>query len=161
VGDAWYAGPGTKLATLRRQLGVYRAELDRLDRPLPSVLPVRRDVFLTTDRAERSSLPEVLRRRYLAQQASGYQDDLPSDDRELRSGITRADDGWQELVADEVIAGDVHECAAQLSALAGEVSAAGAEALAVLRVAWPGIDSAGLLDQLDALGDLCGQLAAA
>lgn len=161
IGDAWYVGPGTKLPTLRRQAGVYRAELDRLARPMPTVLPVRRDVFLTVDRAERRELPNVLRRRYQAQAASGYQDDLPSRDRETRAGMTRTDDAWHRLIGEEVIAGDIDECRSQLGAVGEQVRAEGAQALVVVRVAWPGIDRVRLLEQLDAIGELSGHLAAA
>lgn len=158
IGDAWYAGPGADLATIDRQAGVYATELARWGRPMPAVLPIRRDVFLTTGRTDRDRLADTLARRHAAQQASGYQGDLPAAARAARAGLAETGTGWAELVGPEVIAGDAEECVAQLAALAPHVPA---EPLVVLRVAWPAIDPAELLAQLDAIGDLTRRLTAA
>jgi alkanesulfonate monooxygenase SsuD/methylene tetrahydromethanopterin reductase-like flavin-dependent oxidoreductase (luciferase family) len=151
IGDAWYAGPGTNLTALQRQAGVYRDELARLGRAGPDCQPVRRDVFLTTTREQRAELPVVLRRRYAAQQASAYQDDLPAADRAARADLTAVDDGWTGLIGHEVIAGGLDECRDQMADLATRV---GREPLVVIRVAWPTISPAAVLEQLDALGEL-------
>ncbi|HEX5404968.1 MAG TPA: LLM class flavin-dependent oxidoreductase [Pseudonocardiaceae bacterium] len=156
VGEAWYVGPGTNVATLDRQLDVYRGELARIGRDMPSVLPIRRDVFLTTGAADRQRLDATLARRYQAQGESGYQGDLPSTDRAARADLAASGADWTGLVGPEVISGDLHECADQLVELATHIPT---EALVVLRVAWPHLDSAGVLDQLDALGELTPRLA--
>jgi alkanesulfonate monooxygenase SsuD/methylene tetrahydromethanopterin reductase-like flavin-dependent oxidoreductase (luciferase family) len=157
VGDAWYAGPGADLATIDRQVGVYTAELARWGREMPAILPIRRDVFLTTGPADRERLGDTLARRHAAQRASGYQGDLPAAARAARAGLAESGSGWAALAGPEVIAGNAEECAAQLAALAGHLPA---EPLVVLRVAWPAIDPAGLLARLDAIGELTRRLAA-
>jgi alkanesulfonate monooxygenase SsuD/methylene tetrahydromethanopterin reductase-like flavin-dependent oxidoreductase (luciferase family) len=156
VGEAWYVGPGTNVATLDRQLGVYREELARVGRAMPAGLPIRRDVFLTTDAADRERLDATLARRYQAQGESGYQGDLPSQDRVARADLAASGADWASLVGHEVISGDFYDCADQLVELATHIPA---EALVMLRVAWPHLDSEQLLDQLDALGELTPRLA--
>lgn len=156
IGDAWYVGPGADLTTIDRQIGVYAAELARWGRPMPAVLPIRRDVFLTTTRGDRARLADTLASRHAAQRASGYQGDLPVAARTARAGLVASGTGWAGLAGSEVIAGDSGECAGQLAALAGQLPA---EPLVVLRVAWPAIEPAELLAQLDGIGDLTRQLA--
>ena len=52
LGDCWYIGPGVEIATVERQMEVYRRALDASGKPFPAELPMRREVFVAKTRAE-------------------------------------------------------------------------------------------------------------
>lgn len=49
VGDTWFVNPHATTATITRQMGLYRAELARLGKPFPRVLPVFKEIFCARD----------------------------------------------------------------------------------------------------------------
>jgi alkanesulfonate monooxygenase SsuD/methylene tetrahydromethanopterin reductase-like flavin-dependent oxidoreductase (luciferase family) len=42
LGDCWYIGPGVEIATVERQMTLYRRALDAAGKPFPAELPMRR-----------------------------------------------------------------------------------------------------------------------
>ena len=50
LGDAWVINPHATLHTIRRQMGLYRAALERLDKPFPAELPMMRGECSQVDR---------------------------------------------------------------------------------------------------------------
>jgi len=50
LGDAWFINPHATLASLRRMIAVYRAELKACGKPFPSDLPVFKEVFCARDK---------------------------------------------------------------------------------------------------------------
>jgi alkanesulfonate monooxygenase SsuD/methylene tetrahydromethanopterin reductase-like flavin-dependent oxidoreductase (luciferase family) len=51
LGDNWFINPHATVATIRRQVALYREELSRLKKPLPAVQPAIKEVFCAKDRA--------------------------------------------------------------------------------------------------------------
>jgi alkanesulfonate monooxygenase SsuD/methylene tetrahydromethanopterin reductase-like flavin-dependent oxidoreductase (luciferase family) len=51
LGDSWFINPHATIPEIQRQLGLYRAELARLGKPFPGVLPYIREIYCAKDRA--------------------------------------------------------------------------------------------------------------
>ena len=51
MGDSWFINPHAAIDTIRRQMEVYRAELDACGKPFPDELPIVKEVFCAKDRA--------------------------------------------------------------------------------------------------------------
>ncbi|MGI9424819.1 MAG: LLM class flavin-dependent oxidoreductase [Hyphomicrobiaceae bacterium] len=51
LGDSWFINPHAAIDTIRRQMDVYRQELDSLAKPFPAELPIVKEVFCAKDRA--------------------------------------------------------------------------------------------------------------
>jgi alkanesulfonate monooxygenase SsuD/methylene tetrahydromethanopterin reductase-like flavin-dependent oxidoreductase (luciferase family) len=49
VGDTWFVNPHATTATIKRQMALYRAELGRLGKPFPHVVPVIKEIFCAGD----------------------------------------------------------------------------------------------------------------
>ncbi len=52
MADAWFINPHNTLATLDRQMDLYRRELDRCGKPFPAELPMMRETFIARSREE-------------------------------------------------------------------------------------------------------------
>lgn len=52
LGDCWYVGPGIEIATVARQMELYRRALDEAGKNFPAELPMRRGVFVARTRDE-------------------------------------------------------------------------------------------------------------
>src|SRR6185503_9479434 len=52
LGDCWYINPHNTLATIERQMDLYRRALDEYRRPFPAEVPMRREVFVAAPRTE-------------------------------------------------------------------------------------------------------------
>src|SRR5579871_5588615 len=52
LADCWYINPHNTLATIERQMELYKRALDRAGRPFPAEVPMRREVFIARSRAE-------------------------------------------------------------------------------------------------------------
>ena len=109
LGDCWYIGPGIAVATLARQIDLYRRALDAAGKPFPEELPMRREVFVARTRQEaiRRCAP-YLGGKYKAYHAWGQ--DLPPDD----SGF---DQEFEALIGDRFLIGSPDEVAEQVLAL--------------------------------------------
>jgi alkanesulfonate monooxygenase SsuD/methylene tetrahydromethanopterin reductase-like flavin-dependent oxidoreductase (luciferase family) len=61
LGNCWYLNPHQTIDTLNRQMTIYREELDKLGKPFPSEVPIRREVFVapTREEAERIAAPFI------------------------------------------------------------------------------------------------------
>jgi alkanesulfonate monooxygenase SsuD/methylene tetrahydromethanopterin reductase-like flavin-dependent oxidoreductase (luciferase family) len=52
MADAWFVNPHNKLATLSRQMDVYKRELDVCGKPFPAEFPMAREVFVARSRED-------------------------------------------------------------------------------------------------------------
>src|SRR5215470_7233136 len=50
IGDTWIINPHATLATIQRQMGLYRAALARLRKPFPAELPLMREICVADTR---------------------------------------------------------------------------------------------------------------
>lgn len=100
LGDCWYINPHQKLETIRRQMDVYKAELDRLGKPFPAELPIRREVFCapTYEEAQRIAGP-YMKSMYDAYVAWGQDKAMAEGDRDISMA-------YEELARDRFIVGD-------------------------------------------------------
>src|SRR5262245_33722818 len=51
MADAWFVNPHATLATIRRQMAIYRAELSAAGKSAPRELPIVKEVYCAKDRA--------------------------------------------------------------------------------------------------------------
>ena len=49
LGDSWFVNPHATIPEITRQLALYRAELARLGKPFPTVLPYAREIYCAKD----------------------------------------------------------------------------------------------------------------
>jgi alkanesulfonate monooxygenase SsuD/methylene tetrahydromethanopterin reductase-like flavin-dependent oxidoreductase (luciferase family) len=132
LGDTWIINPHARLDVLKRQLDIYKRELESLRKPFPKVLPIIRDAYVaeTTNQALADARP-FLEAKYKTYVAWGQ-------DRALPAGEDRLDLPFESLRGDRFLVGDPDEVTEQVARLR--------EALAVnhliLRMQWPGADNA-------------------
>jgi alkanesulfonate monooxygenase SsuD/methylene tetrahydromethanopterin reductase-like flavin-dependent oxidoreductase (luciferase family) len=109
LGDCWYIGPAVEIATVERQMELYRRALDGARRPFPVELPMRREVFVakTKDDAIRLCAP-YLGAKYKAYHS--WRQELPQDD----SGFEQ---DFVSLIGDRFLIGSPDEVAEQIIAL--------------------------------------------
>ena len=109
LGDCWYVGPGVEIATVERQMELYRRALDAAGKPFPAELPMRREVFVAKTRTEAIRLcAPYLGAKYKAYHSWGQE--LPADD----SGF---DQDFESLIGDRFLIGSPDEVAEQILAI--------------------------------------------
>ena len=142
LGDTWVINPHATISTIERQIGLYRAALDRLGKPFPAELPMMREVCVadTRDEALRLARPS-LEQKYRAYVAWGQHRALPADD-----DMTAA---FDELVRDRFIIGDPAACAEEIQRCADTI---GADTM-IFRVRWPGMPHDAVLRSLHLLAE--------
>jgi len=108
VADCWYLNPHQTLTTLRRQMDIYREELDRGGKPFPTELPIRREVFCaqTHDEAVRIAAP------YMKAMYDAYID--WGQDKRMAEGDNDISMAYDELARDRFIVGDPDEVAEEM-----------------------------------------------
>lgn len=142
IGDTWVINPHATLATIARQMGLYRAALEKHGKPFPAELPLMREICVaeSRDAAMRLARPS-LEQKYRAYVAWGQQRALPSDD-----DMTQA---FDDLLRDRFIMGSPEECADEVQRC---VSETGANTM-IFRVTWPGMPREGVLEGLRLLAE--------
>jgi alkanesulfonate monooxygenase SsuD/methylene tetrahydromethanopterin reductase-like flavin-dependent oxidoreductase (luciferase family) len=142
LGDTWIVNPHATLATIRRQMALYRAALGRLRKPFPTELPMLREICVAGSRAAALELARPsLEQKYRAYVAWGQHKALPGDD-----DMTQA---FQGLVHDRFVLGDPVQCAEELQRCVDET---GANTM-IFRVGWPGMPQEVILGNLRRLGE--------
>src|SRR5262245_61338221 len=142
IGDTWIVNPHATIATIARQVDLFRATRARLGKPAPAEIPVIRELCIgeTRDEAVRVSRPH-LERKYQAYVSWGQHKMLPGDD-----DMTQTVDG---LARDRFIIGDPAECAAEIQRT---VERTGATAM-IFRLHWPGSPHEAVMRSLRLLGE--------
>lgn len=142
LGDCWYINPHNSLATIARQMEVYRRALDEYGKPFPAELPMRREVFVAPTRAEaiRRARP-YLEVKYRTYREWGQDKVMPQGDHFAH--------GFEELLDDRFLFGAPAEVAAQLIALERRFGATNL----VASLHWPGMPVNLALDQMQILAE--------
>jgi alkanesulfonate monooxygenase SsuD/methylene tetrahydromethanopterin reductase-like flavin-dependent oxidoreductase (luciferase family) len=110
LADCWYINPHNTLATIERQMEVYKRALDEYKKPFPAELPMRREVFVAKSRAEAIRLAQpYLEEKYKAYRAWGQDKVMPQGD--------DFDHDFNELLRDRFLMGSPAEVADQIVAL--------------------------------------------
>jgi alkanesulfonate monooxygenase SsuD/methylene tetrahydromethanopterin reductase-like flavin-dependent oxidoreductase (luciferase family) len=142
LGDTWIINPHATLATIRRQMTLYRAALVRLGKPFPAELPMLREICVGDSRAAALALARPsLEAKYRAYVAWGQHKVLPVDD-----DMTQA---FDQLLRDRFVLGDPVQCADELQRCIDET---GTDTL-IFRVNWPGMPQADILRSMRLLGE--------
>ncbi len=142
LGDCWYINPHSTLSTIERQIGIYKRALDEAGKAFPRELPMRREVFVATTRAEaiRRAQP-YLEEKYKAYRAWGQDKVMPAGD--------DFDHGFADLLEDRFLLGSPAEIAEQIVRLNNRL---GVNHI-VASVHWPGMPNSLALDQLQILAE--------
>ncbi len=110
MADAWFINPHNTMATLDRQMELYRRELDRCGKPFPADLPIMRETFVARSRDEAIRLARpALEAKYAAYRAWGQDKVMPESD---NFGVA-----FEELLDDRFLLGSPDEVAEQIIAL--------------------------------------------
>lgn len=140
-GDACLINPHASLATVERQMGLYRRALAEAGRPFPQEAPIFKECSIA--RTREAALANA--RPYLLQKYKAYADwglDKPMPKEE------RLQVPYEELVRDRFIIGTPDECASEVRRYH--------ERLGVnhflLRLQWPGMPQKLVLDQIELAG---------
>ena len=138
LADCWYIPPHNQLDVVLRQLDVFRSELDRVGRPFPAELPMRREVFVAPTRAEAVRLcgPSLLR-KYETYHQWGQSADLPEGD--------TLDRTLEDLIDDRFLIGSPDEVSDQLITFC---RATGVNHV-ILSIHWPGMEIAVANDAIE------------
>ncbi len=107
LGDTWFVNPHATMATIKRQMELYRAELDRLGKPWPRVLPMIKEIFCARDRQTALEMAgPYLANKYKTYASWGQDDVLPSDETFHQP--------FEELLKDRFVLGSPEDCYEQL-----------------------------------------------
>jgi alkanesulfonate monooxygenase SsuD/methylene tetrahydromethanopterin reductase-like flavin-dependent oxidoreductase (luciferase family) len=139
LGDAWVLNPHAKLETLERQMReVYLPELGGRR---PAELPMRREVYVTRDRATaiREAAPWLFP-KYQTYVAWGQERPMPSDDRLAGE--------FDELLRDRFILGSPAECFEELARYEERLGVTEV----IVRVQWPGMPQAQAMRAIETIG---------
>jgi alkanesulfonate monooxygenase SsuD/methylene tetrahydromethanopterin reductase-like flavin-dependent oxidoreductase (luciferase family) len=140
IGDCWYINPHNTLATIERQMELYKRALDAAGKPFPEEVPMRREVFVAASRAEAIRLAQpYLEEKYRAYRAWGQDQVMPEGD--------DFDHEFAELLEDRFLMGSPAEVAEQMVRLNRRL---GVNHI-VASVHWPGMPNSLALEQLEIL----------
>jgi len=107
LGDSWFTNPHATIPTITRQMSLYRAELARLGKPLPRVLPYLREIFCAKDTAMALEMAGPhLAEKYRTYATWGQDEVLPGNDSFSQP--------FEALLRDRFVLGSPEECYEQL-----------------------------------------------
>ncbi len=128
VGDTWFVSPHATMATVKRQITLYRSELARLGKPFPRVLPLCKEIFCARDTPTALEMAgPYLAQKYRTYAAWGQDAVLPGDETFRQP--------FESLLRDRFVLGSPAECYEQLRPCWEEVGAT----FLVLRTHWSGM----------------------
>ncbi len=142
VADAWYINPHNTLATVERQLDLYKRALDACGKPFPAEFPIMREVFVAGSRAEaiRRARP-FLEAKYQAYAEWGQDKAMPAGD--------DFGGGFDALVRDRFLFGSPAEIAEQIVGIRRRF---GCNYFCV-GVHWPGMPNSLAYEQMQILAE--------
>lgn len=143
LGDTWIINPHARLDTLTRQMNeVYLPALKEFDRPAPSELPIRREIFVGEDRADafRRAAPWLMP-KYATYTSWGQDKALPSDDDFPEEA--------EALIEDRFILGSPEECIREIDRYREQLGVTEF----IVRVQWNGMPQELAMENLKRLGE--------
>lgn len=142
IADAWLMNPHTTLATIERQLALFRETRAALGRPPARHVPLLRECYLAEDRA--TAVAEAT--RFLAPKYRAYMS--WEQDKALPAGES-FDLGFTTLARDRFLIGDPAQAREEIARYRERL---GITSL-IVRVQWPGMDQARVLRTIRLLGE--------
>lgn len=137
MGDNWFINPHSTLDTIRRQMGIYREELETQGKGFPAELPIIKEIFCAKDKATAIELAGPYLQGKYKDYAKWGQDEAMPDDESF-------DKEFDELIEGRFILGSPHECYEQLAPYWNEI---GASHL-IFRTHWAGMPVETALDSM-------------
>ncbi len=142
MADCWFINPHNTIATLTRQMDIYKRELEVCGKPFPSELPMLREVFVAHTRQEAMRLARpYLEAKYKAYRDWGQDKVMPAGD--------HFDHAFDDLVRDRFLFGSPAEVTEQVLELRHRF---GITHL-VVGVHWTGMPASLALDQMQLLAE--------
>jgi alkanesulfonate monooxygenase SsuD/methylene tetrahydromethanopterin reductase-like flavin-dependent oxidoreductase (luciferase family) len=142
VGDTWFINPHATMTTIRRQMELYRAELARVGKPFPPVLPIFKEVFCARDTKTALEMAgPYLASKYRVYASWGQDAVMP--------GGETFQQPFESLLRDRFVFGSPEECYEQLRPCWEEV---GANVL-FLRTHWSGMPVSHALASMRLISD--------
>ena len=142
VGDTWFINPLATMSTIRRQMGLYRAELARIGKPFPRTLPIFKEMFCARDTKTALEMAGPhLASKYRAYASWGLDAVMP--------GGETFHQPFESLLRDRFVFGSPEECYEQLRPCWEEV---GANVL-FLRTHWSGMPVSHALASMRLISD--------
>ena len=142
LGDNWFINPHSTMATLKRQMGLYREELERVGKPFPAELPAVKEIYCAKDRATALEMAgPYLAAKYRDYAKWGQDKAMPADETfDLEFG---------DLLKDRFVLGSPEECYEQLRPYWEEM---GVSHL-ILRTHWAGMPLSTALASMQLISD--------
>jgi alkanesulfonate monooxygenase SsuD/methylene tetrahydromethanopterin reductase-like flavin-dependent oxidoreductase (luciferase family) len=107
LGDNWFINPHATMTTIKRQMGLYRDELERVGKPFPKVLPMIKEIFCAKDTQTALEMAgPYLANKYKTYASWGQDDVLP--------GEETFNQPFEDLWQDRFVLGSPEECYEQL-----------------------------------------------
>ena len=142
MGDCWYINPHSKLATIERQMEVYKRALAAVGKGLPAEFPIMREVFIAPSRAEAIRLARPsLEVKYKAYRAWGQDKVMPAGD--------DFNQDFDSLIDDRFLFGSPGEVTEQILALRKQLGVN----YVVFGSHWPGMTLSHSLEQMQILAE--------
>ena len=142
LGDAWIVNPHATVATLKRQMALYREEGRRLGKPAPKVLPLLREIFCAKDRKTALAMAgPYLAEKYRTYASWGQDTALP--------GEESFQQPLEALLQDRFVLGSPEECFEELRPCWEEL---GANYL-IFRTHWSGMPVGHALSSMRLISD--------
>ncbi|MCZ6875154.1 MAG: LLM class flavin-dependent oxidoreductase [bacterium] len=142
LGDTWFINPHSTVATVRRQLDLYKDELAKHGKPWPSELPSIKEVFCAKDRKTAIELAgPYLFGKYQDYAKWGQDDAMPEDE--------SFDQEFDDLLQDRFVLGSPQECYEQLRPYWEEL---GVNHL-IIRTHWAGMPLSTALSSMRLISD--------
>lgn len=107
LGDAWLINPHSTIDTIRRQLAIYRAELEAAGKGPPRELPIIKEVYCARERATALEVAGPYLLAKYRDYAKWGQDKVMPDNEDFSRSL-------EELIAGRFILGSPEDCYAQL-----------------------------------------------
>jgi alkanesulfonate monooxygenase SsuD/methylene tetrahydromethanopterin reductase-like flavin-dependent oxidoreductase (luciferase family) len=142
IGDTWFVNPHATMATIKRQMALYRAEREKAGQPFPKVLPLIKEIFCAKDTPTAIEMAgPYLANKYKAYAAWGQDAVMPSGETFHQP--------FESLLRDRFVLGSPEECYEQLRPCWEE---AGANYL-FFRTHWSGMPVAPALTSMRLISD--------
>ncbi len=108
LADAWFINPHQRMETIERQLSLYNRALEEFGKPPPKELPLMREIFVASSRAEATRLARpYLEAKYKVYHEWGQDKAMPEGDDDLSLD-------FDELTRDRFLFGAPDEVAEQI-----------------------------------------------
>ncbi len=137
MGDNWFINPHSTLDTIRRQMLIYRDELETQGKNFPRDLPIIKEIFCAKNRATAAELAGPYLLGKYRDYAKWGQDDAMPDDESF-------DKNFEELTSNRFVLGSPEECYEQLQPYWQEL---GISHL-IFRTHWAGMPADTALDSM-------------